>query len=65
MSHMKRHATGDNPPQSLPVFVLGRFQLIHTIPGKVRIVDTETGEGGSFDLSALEDAVRDFFGREF
>lgn len=65
MSHMKRHASGDNPPQHLPVFALGRFQLIHTLPGKVWITDTDSGEGGSFELSAVESAVRDFFGKEF
>lgn len=65
MSHMKRHASGDNPPQHLPVFVLGRFQLVHTTPGKVWITDTVNGDGGSFDLSAVEETVRVFFWGEF
>lgn len=65
MSNMKRHASGDNPPRHLPVFMVGRFQIVHTIPGKVWIRDTDSGEGGSFNLSHLEQALAGFYSQEF
>jgi hypothetical protein len=62
---MKEHANGGTPPQRLLVFMVGRFQVIHTTPGKVWINDTDRGDGGSFDLAAVESALQVMYAREF
>lgn len=46
--------------------VVGRFALTQiSTPGKVHIRDQATGEGGTFNLHELEQALATFFGANF
>jgi hypothetical protein len=64
MSKLKEHGSGDAPRLALSMQI-GRYRITPTLPGKVWITDTDSGEGGSFDERALETAVSDFMFREF
>jgi hypothetical protein len=66
MGQFKKDSMGDTAPSRAPYVPVGRFKIVSILDkDKVWIMDTETGEAGSFDAAKLEAVLLKFFSEEF
>jgi hypothetical protein len=66
MGKIKNELLGDTAPSRAPFVPVGRFKIVSIMDkDKVWIMDTETGEAGSFDAAKLEAVLLKFFSEEF